>query len=233
MQKHLIPAVVASVLLHGIIFFPLLRFTGNAGDGGSGSSGTSVSVAFVGGDGFVDPGEHQEIVEALISQGDEEAFSLLFPDVESRDIFGNLQFKPAERLSNKIPGRAQTREDESRSGTPQGASGAGSGSGEGNGSGTGTGGNFSRARLTHGPKPSYPASARSAGFEGRVVLEVKIGLDGGVTAATLLLSSGCRECDDAALSTVTKSWTFTPALRDGIPTESMEKVLIMFQLNPK
>lgn len=61
--------------------------------------------------------------------------------------------------------------------------------------------------VLYGPIPPYPAAARSRGQEGRVVLEVVIGIDGVPTDVAVARSSGVSLLDDSALATV-KTWRF-------------------------
>lgn len=61
--------------------------------------------------------------------------------------------------------------------------------------------------LLHGPIPPYPAAARSRGQEGRVVLDVTIGIDGWPTDVSVGRSSGAALLDDSAVTTV-KTWRF-------------------------
>lgn len=61
----------------------------------------------------------------------------------------------------------------------------------------------------------YPAVERDAGREAKVVVQVDIGIDGTVTAATIATSAGTA-FDDAALAAV-RQFVFTPAEIDGAP----------------
>ncbi|MGE0154740.1 MAG: TonB family protein [Reyranellaceae bacterium] len=61
--------------------------------------------------------------------------------------------------------------------------------------------------VLHGPIPPYPPLARSRGQEGRVVLDVVIGVDGTPTSVVVARSSGAALLDDSAVTTV-KTWRF-------------------------
>ena len=61
--------------------------------------------------------------------------------------------------------------------------------------------------------PIYPASARNAGIEGEVILEVEVFADGTVGAVNVIksLMPGTDGLDEAAVNSV-KKWIFQPAL---------------------
>ena len=62
-------------------------------------------------------------------------------------------------------------------------------------------------------RPPYPHIAREQGWEGTVVLRIKVNRGGSVDAITTRKSSGFPILDDSALQSV-KTWTFEPA-KDG------------------
>ena len=111
-----------------------------------------------------------------------------------------------------------------------GGMGTGRGEGDFTGNGEGGGGGIARASVLDGPKPRYPYSARMAGFEGRVVLDVVVSADGTVSAASVAKSSGRDDCDASALDTLRSEWSFKPAVRNGLPVESRERVVIVYNL---
>ena len=80
------------------------------------------------------------------------------------------------------------------------------------------------------PKPAYPPAAQSKGIEGKVILRVKVGADGKPVEVKLVSSSGNRMLDRAAIDTVTNSWRFKAATRDGVGFESWVEVPIAFEL---
>jgi protein TonB len=76
----------------------------------------------------------------------------------------------------------------------------------------------------------YPAFARQARLEGKVVLEASIAKDGSVSkVARLSGSSLLAEAATAAL----KNWRYMPAFADGKPVESVAQVTFNFTLNAK
>jgi len=78
-------------------------------------------------------------------------------------------------------------------------------------------------------EPSYPARARRAGAEGRVVVRVAISAEGTVTALTVQESSGSALLDEAALSAARAS-RFSPASRDGVAEPSEAVAAYRFEL---
>lgn len=80
------------------------------------------------------------------------------------------------------------------------------------------------------PEPQYPRSARQRGYEGRVVLNVVVGVNGRVKSATVKRSSGYSVLDKAAQKKVLE-WIFFPGSRDGQNHEVSTDVTIRFELN--
>ena len=80
------------------------------------------------------------------------------------------------------------------------------------------------------PQPAYPEAARKAGIEGKAMLELTVGADGAVLAATLAQSSGNGALDTAALQAVLTA-RFTPATKAGKPVEAKVTVPYQFRLN--
>ncbi|MFO7706845.1 MAG: TonB family protein [Desulfobacterales bacterium] len=81
------------------------------------------------------------------------------------------------------------------------------------------------------PPPEYPLRARQLGFEGTVLLNVKIDSNGGVEETAIAASSGYAMLDDSALRAV-KSWVFKPARRGDRPVAAWVQVPVRFALNP-
>jgi protein TonB len=77
-------------------------------------------------------------------------------------------------------------------------------------------------------RPVYPPVAQAAGVKGVVIIEIKIGTDGGVEEARVLKSIPLL--DEAALDAV-KQWRFTPTLLNGQPTALMMAVTIKFDID--
>jgi len=79
------------------------------------------------------------------------------------------------------------------------------------------------------PKPHYPRRARELGFEGVVVLHVKVSKVGKATGIDILSSSGYTLLDKTALDTL-HQWSFIPAQIGCHLTESNLKIRIRFSL---
>ena len=79
------------------------------------------------------------------------------------------------------------------------------------------------------PSPEYPEQALDRGWEGSVMLRVKVSASGSPLAVNLQSSSGKKILDDAAIATV-KRWKFSPALKGSTPVEGWVDVPIHFKL---
>lgn len=79
------------------------------------------------------------------------------------------------------------------------------------------------------PTPHYPREARDNGWEGRVLLLVKVGADGRAAGVRVNRSSGHDVLDDSALRTVWR-WRFRPGTRGGVPVASSVLIPIRFRL---
>jgi len=77
--------------------------------------------------------------------------------------------------------------------------------------------------------PAYPAVAQRRHLEGRVVVRVRIDVDGHVKAAEIAQSSGHEVLDEAALEAV-RTWTFEPAHEGTRAVESFLNVPFRFRL---
>lgn len=90
----------------------------------------------------------------------------------------------------------------------------------------------SEARPSYGftPRPGYPAVAIRRGYEGTVVLRVRVLADGSPAEVTVFRSSGHRILDKAAVKAV-RRWKFVPAQRGFRTVASTVKVPIEFRLN--
>ncbi len=88
---------------------------------------------------------------------------------------------------------------------------------------------YEPSRLEQGPPPIYPRTARLQGWEGAVVIRVRVGRVGEVIAATVHKSSGHATLDEAARKSV-KQWQFHPAKDGEIPIPSTVDVPINFAL---
>ncbi len=90
-------------------------------------------------------------------------------------------------------------------------------------------GSVSRVRLGNNPRPEYPRTAREAGWEGTVVLQVLVLPDGTAGSVSLHRTSGHPVLDEAALSSV-KNWKFLPAMDGNFPVQSVVRLPVRFDL---
>ncbi|MGK2742082.1 energy transducer TonB [Tepidicaulis sp. LMO-SS28] len=79
-------------------------------------------------------------------------------------------------------------------------------------------------------QPPYPAAARRAGEEGRVVLMLFVAENGRVTDGRIETSSGFPRLDRTALMHALRNWRFTPATQDGQPVGHWKKFAVTFRL---
>ena len=79
-------------------------------------------------------------------------------------------------------------------------------------------------------RPPYPHIAREQGWEGTVVLRIKVNRGGSVDAITTRKSSGFPILDDSALQSV-KKWTFKPAKDGEFPISATVDLPIRFDLD--
>ena len=87
----------------------------------------------------------------------------------------------------------------------------------------------SDAEYLHNPKAPYPLLSQRRNEQGRVVVEVLIGVDGLALKAQIKESSGYARLDQQALSTVL-SWHYVPGKRGGVPQAMTYSVPINFVL---
>lgn len=86
-----------------------------------------------------------------------------------------------------------------------------------------------KANYAHNPKPDYPDIAKSRGWQGKVLLRVKVSAQGLSDEVTVEKSSGREILDDSAIEAV-KKWRFIPAKRGDTPVASSVIVPIDFKL---
>jgi periplasmic protein TonB len=86
------------------------------------------------------------------------------------------------------------------------------------------------ANYASNPKPKYPSVARSRGWEGKVILRVRVSADGDSEGVTVVQSSGHDVLDEAAVNAV-EGWRFTPAKRGDTAVASTVNVPINFKLD--
>ena len=84
-------------------------------------------------------------------------------------------------------------------------------------------------RMSAGVRPVYPLGARHRGEQGNVTARVQVGADGRVKGATIAMSSGHLELDQAALKALRRA-CFVPARRNGKPVASESLIIFRFQL---
>jgi len=87
-----------------------------------------------------------------------------------------------------------------------------------------------RAGYLNNPAPDYPAQAVRQGWQGTVLLRVRVLASGAVESVEIKQSSGRRVLDDEAVRTV-KRWSFTPSRRGGTPIDGWATVPIEFLLD--
>jgi protein TonB len=80
------------------------------------------------------------------------------------------------------------------------------------------------------PAPDYPAQAARQGWQGTVLLRVRVLANGAVEAVEVLKSSGKKLLDDAAIDTVQR-WVFAPSTRGATAIDGFATVPIEFKLD--
>ena len=80
------------------------------------------------------------------------------------------------------------------------------------------------------PAPDYPAQAVRQGWQGTVLLRVKVLPTGSVDSIEVVKSSGKKVLDDAAIHTVER-WVFAPSTRGSTPIDGFATVPIEFKLD--
>jgi protein TonB len=87
----------------------------------------------------------------------------------------------------------------------------------------------SDAEYLHNPKPEYPRLSKQRGEQGRVLVNVYIGVDGTAQRAEVKATSGFERLDQAALATA-RAWRYVPGKRGGVPEAMWFSVPINFVL---
>jgi protein TonB len=80
------------------------------------------------------------------------------------------------------------------------------------------------------PAPDYPAQAVRQGWQGTVLLRVKVLQSGAVDGIEVVKSSGKKLLDDTAVQTVQR-WVFAPSTRGATPVDGFATVPIEFKLD--
>jgi TonB family protein len=91
-------------------------------------------------------------------------------------------------------------------------------------------GEVAQTNLARKVQPVYPASAKSAGIQGTVELEVVISKDG-VPAELRVVSSPGDDLSNSALEAV-RHWRYRPTLLNGDPVEIVTTVIVNYTLAP-
>lgn len=81
-------------------------------------------------------------------------------------------------------------------------------------------------QLVHRVEPRYPPDAKAAGIEGKVILEVTIGIDGKVSDVREIM--GPKELMPAAVAAV-KQWEYSPTIFHGRPQLAIAEVELQFE----
>ena len=89
---------------------------------------------------------------------------------------------------------------------------------------------FGRAGYRNNPPPNYPATAARQGWQGTVLLKVRVLSTGRVDSVEVQKSSGHKLLDDEAMATV-RSWQFSPSRRGDTPIDGWATVPIEFKLD--
>ncbi|MGL5340583.1 MAG: energy transducer TonB [Aeromonas veronii] len=88
---------------------------------------------------------------------------------------------------------------------------------------------IARAPGLHNPEPAYPDLSRRRGEEGRVILKVRVAVDGTASSVEVDKSSGYRLLDREARRTVSR-WHFIPGKQNNVAVEAWARVTIIFQI---
>jgi protein TonB len=89
--------------------------------------------------------------------------------------------------------------------------------------------NIARPLYRQNPPPDYPQRARRMGYEGLVMLQVLVDVNGRVENLELVSSSGYAVLDKAAIASV-KKWMFEPGTEGGKKKKMWVKIPIRFEL---
>jgi TonB family protein len=88
------------------------------------------------------------------------------------------------------------------------------------------------SRLAANDPPAYPIDARRNGWQGTVVLQLLVNVDGHVSDVKILQSSGYKLLDDSAVKKV-KTYVVSPYRVNGVATELQVNLPIAFQLRAR
>lgn len=82
----------------------------------------------------------------------------------------------------------------------------------------------------HAPAPPYPTLARRRGWEGLVLLRVRVDVQGTPQEVLVETSSGHALLDRSAREHVLKRWRFQPAMLDGVAVPAWAQVPVSFRI---
>jgi protein TonB len=85
------------------------------------------------------------------------------------------------------------------------------------------------ANYLKNPRPAYPELALQEGWEGQVLLRVRVSPEGRATVISIERASGRKTLDDAAVEAV-RGWSFVPARQGTVPLAGWVTVPIVFRL---
>jgi periplasmic protein TonB len=89
---------------------------------------------------------------------------------------------------------------------------------------------FGRAGYLNNPPPDYPAAAARQGWQGTVLLRVRVLSTGKVDDVEVQKSSGHKILDEQAIATI-RGWLFAPSKRGATPIDGWATVPIEFKLD--
>ncbi|HEY7402578.1 MAG TPA: energy transducer TonB [Candidatus Angelobacter sp.] len=153
-----------------------------------------------------------------------------------------LMIEPTVVADLKVPPNAQLGDPLSKLMTPSNGTGVGGGIGSGDGGGVGSGhggpgvgpgiyhvgDGVSPPRAIYTPEPEFSEEARKAKYQGVVVLNIIVGVDGRVHSPRVVRSLGMG-LDEKALEGV-KTWKFDPSKKDGRPVAVEMNIEVAFNL---
>jgi TonB family protein len=79
-------------------------------------------------------------------------------------------------------------------------------------------------------RPEYPAGSIRNEEQGRVMLRLRVAVDGRVLAAEVVRSSGYERLDRAAVEAAVRMWRLQPAMRGGAAEEAWFSTWVTFSL---
>jgi protein TonB len=153
-----------------------------------------------------------------------------------------LMIEPTVVADLHVPQNSQIGDPLSKLMTPSNGVGVGGGVGSGDGGGVGSGhggpgvgpgiyhvgSGVSAPRAIYTPEPEFSEEARKAKFQGVVVLNIIVGVDGRVHNQRVVRSLGMG-LDEKALEGV-KAWKFDPSKKDGRPVAVEMNIEVAFNL---